>query len=449
VVETAILVVEAAGGGVLELPRRLEALGFGVEQTGTPGDARRRAARARLLVAALGAHTPGCAALLNELRSLRPELPLLVAAAEAGVAEVVEAMRHGACDYLVAPVADEALAGAVARALAAGKAPAAESPDEHAAPGRVRPFITADPGVRALLQSARAVAATRATVLIQGESGTGKEVLAAYIHAHSATPAAPYLAVNCAALPESLAEAELFGYERGAFTGALGRRAGKFELAGEGTLVLDEISELPLTLQAKLLRVLQERAVDRLGGERPVAVNARVIAISNVDLKQAVAAGRFREDLFYRINVLPFRLPPLRERKCDVSLLTAHFLAVLGRRHGRGPMALDEATLARLADQPWRGNVRELENAVERAVLLAVDGRIDPRHLLADEPEATPVGGAGLQPGMSVRAVERLLIMQTLRAVNDNRAQAAEMLGISIRTLRNKLRAYREQPAGA
>jgi DNA-binding NtrC family response regulator len=449
VAETTIMVVAPEGGGAMDLPERLRAQGYRVDVAKGSRDALSRlgASRHRLVIALPAVGAEGCGGLLDGARALRPELPILVAAPQGSVQGAVQAMRHGAFDYLTAPLSCEILGAAVERALAAART--REVADLRPAATRgAKPFITADSALLEMLQTARAVAATRATVLIQGESGTGKEVLAAYLHAHSADPEAPYLAVNCAALPENLAEAELFGYERGAFTGALARKIGKFELAGEGTLVLDEISELPPALQAKLLRVLQERAVDRLGGNRAVPVNARVIAISNVDLGQAVDQGRFREDLYYRIHVLPFRIPPLRERRGDIPLLAAHFLATLGKRHDRGALSMDEATLALLTDQPWRGNVRELENAVERAVLLATHGRIEACHLVTGEPAAEAGGADRVRPGMSVRAVERMLIMKTLRAVNDNRAQAAEMLGISIRTLRNKLRVYREQPSG-
>jgi DNA-binding NtrC family response regulator len=444
------MVVALEGGGAVDLVERLRAQGYRVEVTQGRREALSRlgASRHRLVVVLPAAGAGGCGELLDEARVLQPELPILVAAPQGSVQGAVEAMRHGALDYLAVPLSSDTLSAAVERALGAARqreTVPARPCAEHAA----KPFITADPALQAMLQTARAVAATRATVLIQGESGTGKEVLAAYLHAHSAAPDAPYLAVNCAALPENLAEAELFGYERGAFTGALTRKAGKFELAGEGTLVLDEISELPPALQAKLLRVLQERSVDRLGGDRAVPVNARVIAISNVDLRQAVDQGRFREDLYYRIHVLPFRIPPLRERRGDIPLLAAHFLATLGERHGKAPLSMDDATRTLLTEQPWRGNVRELENAVERAVLLAVNGRIEASHLFPGGPAPEAPGADRVRPGMSVRAMERLLIMKTLRAVNDNRAQASEMLGISIRTLRNKLRDYREQPSGA
>jgi DNA-binding NtrC family response regulator len=239
----------------------------------------------------------------------------------------------------------------------------------------------------------------------------------------------------------------LFGHEKGAFTGAVHRKAGKFELAGAGTVVLDEISEMPLSLQAKLLRVLQERQVDRVGGTRPVAVQARVIAISNVDLKNAVSEGKFREDLYYRINVLPLSIPPLRERKCDIPLLAEHFLKKFAVLNGRDVRCLAKEALSMLVGHAWKGNVRELENTVERAVLIGAGDTLLPEHLILEKSK----NSVGLQDqmavpvGTTVREMEKALIVNTLREVDDNRTRAAEILGISIRTLRNKLREYRTE----
>jgi DNA-binding NtrC family response regulator len=292
---------------------------------------------------------------------------------------------------------------------------------------------------------ARQVAPSMATVLIQGESGTGKELLAAFIHRQGLNPDGPYIAVNCAALPEQLAESELFGHEKGAFTGAITRKLGKFELARKGTLVLDEISEMPLTLQAKLLRALQEREIDRVGGTHAVPVDARVVAITNRDLAQAVARGAFREDLYFRIHVVPLVIPPLRDRVADIPLLAEHFLAHFSSQNGKQPKRFSDEAGRLLARHEWRGNVRELENRVERAVLLAEGDVVEPRHLgLASCPQKPVSGLSGMfvHPGTTVWEMERQLIMGTLSEVNQNRTRAAEMLGISIRTLRNKLREY-------
>ena len=303
-----------------------------------------------------------------------------------------------------------------------------------------------------MLALARQVARSTATVLIQGESGTGKELLAAYIHRHGLHPDAPYVAVNCAALPDTLAESELFGHEKGAFTGAVARKIGKFELARKGTIVLDEIGEMSLALQAKLLRVLQEREIDRVGGGMPTPIEARVVVVTNRDLATAVAAGSFREDLYYRINVVPLRIPPLRERPGDVLLLAHHFLEKFNTFTGKAVARISAEALDLLSRNRWKGNVRELENTLERAVLLADGDTVLPRHLqLAPGPDNGAGGGPprSFRTGITVWEMERDLIMGTLSHVNQNRTHAAELLGISIRTLRNKLKEYRESGAAA
>ncbi len=316
-----------------------------------------------------------------------------------------------------------------------------------AAEGSEAVFVTRNPEMLSVLETARKVARSDANLLILGGSGTGKECLARYVHRHSQRPESPYLAVNCAALPESLAESELFGHERGAFTGAAGRKAGKFEAAGDGTLVLDEISEMPLALQAKLLRVLQEREIDRVGGGRPIPLRCRVIAISNVDLEDAVRQGRFRQDLYYRINVIALQLTPLSRRPEDIPDLVSHFLGKYAGRHGRPVKTASARALELLASRAWPGNVRELENAIERAVLLYEGSALRREHLHFSngmaEPEAAGFPTV-VRAGVRIRDMERHLIFATLEEVQDNRARAAEMLGISIRTLRNKLNAYRE-----
>jgi transcriptional regulator with PAS, ATPase and Fis domain len=299
--------------------------------------------------------------------------------------------------------------------------------------------------VQSILETGCAVAGSQATVLITGESGTGKEVLAAHIHRHSGHAEQPYVAVNCAALPETLMESELFGYEKGAFTGALNRKIGKFEQAGAGTLVLDEISEMPLTLQAKLLRVLQERRIDRIGGMGQVPFNAQVIAISNRDLEQLVRRGQMREDLYYRLNVIPLHLPPLRERPEDIPLLINHFCQHYSRLYQRPIPEIGEDALADLRRSVWKGNIRELENTIERAVLI---GALPPLAKYKNAEQGGPEGAdapLAIRPGLSVKAVEEVLIKRTLQEVNDHREQAAKMLGISVRTLRNKLKEYRHR----
>jgi two-component system response regulator FlrC len=290
------------------------------------------------------------------------------------------------------------------------------------------------------------LSSSSATILIQGESGTGKEVLARHIHRKSQRAHQPFVAINCAALPEGLLESELFGYEKGAFTGALARRAGKFELAHQGTLLLDEIAEMSLGLQAKLLRVLQEREVDRLGSRQPISVDVRVIVTTNRNLSQEVQAGRFREDVYYRLSVMPFTLPPLRDRPDDIELLVEHFSHRSFQRNRRSWNGISDEAMMYLKSRPWRGNVRELENVIERGVLLADNGPLQVEHFQFDEPAlATNPMQA---PSGTIWEMERALILRTLEGHNGNRTHAARTLGISIRTLRNKLREYRQLNGG-
>jgi two-component system response regulator FlrC len=340
-------------------------------------------------------------------------------------------------DFLVKPISPETLAMVVGRALQ----PTAEAPGRTARAG-TGGVLTRDLGMLKTLKMAQTVAASHATILIEGESGTGKELLARFIYEHSARADRPFVAINCAAVPEGLMESELFGYEKGAFTGAVAKKPGRFELAHTGTLLLDEISDLPLFLQSKLLRVLQEREVDVLGGKKPLALDVRVIASTNRSLWEEVKAGRFREDLYYRLNVFPLRLPPLRQRPGDIPLLVEYFVTRACNEHRKPLLTVAPNALSALMAREWRGNIRELQNVVARAVLLAEDGVIASEHLFAgDESAATPA--AAFRPGTTVWGAERNLILATLERVGGNRTHAAKILGISIRTLRNKLHQYR------
>lgn len=301
----------------------------------------------------------------------------------------------------------------------------------------------ADPKMKKIYEVAESIAVSRASVLISGESGTGKELLARFIHSRSPRKNGPFRALNCAAVPEGLLESELFGYERGAFTGADQRKTGKFEQADGGTFLLDEVSELPLLLQAKLLRVLQEGEVERLGGSSPQKVNVRVVATSNRSLEQMVRDAQFREDLFYRLNVIPMRIPPLRERPLDIETLAAEFTRRSCRENGFPPKLVGPDAMVKLKAYGWPGNVRELQNTIERTVLLCPDQMIPAAGLLLPDSGAKEPERAPLAPGMTVGEVERLLILKTLEFTGQNRTRAAEMLGISIRTLRNKLNEYK------
>jgi DNA-binding NtrC family response regulator len=385
--------------------------------------------------------------LLGEIKQAEPHVPVIVITGYGSVQNAVEAMQGGASDYLLKPFSNEALQAAISRAGIVSQERSTVRPDRGTFAAERR-IVTRDPQFLGLLKVAENIAASSATVLVQGESGTGKELLARFIHERGGRRDEPYVAVNCAALPDTLAESELFGHEKGAFTGAVTRKIGKFEAAGRGTIVLDEISEMSPPLQAKLLRVLQERQVDRIGSNRPVSMEARVIAVSNIDLKDAVAAGKFRKDLFYRVNVVPLKIPPLRERREDIQLLARHFCETYGRMNGREAV-VSETAMDLLLRHSWPGNIRELENTIERAVLMGEGTEIAPQDLILDGDDATAgcAGSAHIRAGVTVRDMERKLITTTLQAVNESRAQAAEMLGISIRTLRNKLKEYREANA--
>ena len=391
--------------------------------------------------------------LLAAIQERGIDAPFIMITAYGTITQAVEAMQQGAADFIAKPFSAEDLQRVVERVL---------SPESkqlrHGAKKarRGRPIITNDPLMIRILEMGEAVARSDATVLVQGESGTGKELIARLIHSASPRSAQPFVAVNCAALPASLLESELFGHEKGAFTGAQTRKVGKFELAHGGTCLLDEISEMDLALQAKLLRVLQEREVDRVGGRDPIPIDVRVIATTNRHLEQAVQEGKFRADLYYRLNVIPFTLPPLRERKGDIKLLVEFFMK---QYLPEGAPRLSDEVLDALLAYPWPGNIRELQNAVERAAILS-RGRTPHQSdfLMSVGASASPVSMAAVAPppkessedtkliissGTTVQAMEKALIIETLRATNDNRTQAAKMLGISIRTLRNKLNEYK------
>ena len=380
--------------------------------------------------------------LLAKLHEEHPRLPVVMITAYGTIGQAVDAMRNGAFDFITKPFSADDLERVVTRALQPGKKPVAERESKPRVASLA--IITNDPGFKRVLEIATSVAPSSASVLIQGESGTGKELIARLMHTGSGRAAAPFVAVNCAALPENLLESELFGHEKGAFTGAIGTKIGRFEQANGGTILLDEISEMDLLLQAKLLRVLQEREVDRVGGQRPIAVDVRVVATTNRDLRQMIRQGQFREDLFYRLNVIPITVPSLRERKGDVRLLIEHFV----RRFSNGSaMQLAPGLIAKLEEHPWPGNIRELQNACERAVLLSGGGQIEAEHfMLQSGPRSESAyeesDDLRLRSGLSVAEAEKRLIFETLKATGNNKTRAAELLGISIRTLRNKLNEY-------
>jgi two-component system, response regulator FlrC len=384
------------------------------------------------------------AGLIAALDAERIHVPLVACGTETNAAAAVNAIRAGAKEYIPLPPDAELIAAVIA-------AVARESID----------FLFRDPGMARVVQLADQIAPSEASVLITGESGTGKEVMAKYLHSKSKRAGRAFISINCAAIPENLLESELFGHEKGAFTGAVARRIGKFEEASGGTLLLDEISEMDVRLQAKLLRALQERVIDRVGGQRPVPVDLRIIATSNRNLTEAVRTGTFREDLLFRLNVVNLKLPPLRERPGDIVALADHFVIKYAKANGLGTRALSSEAREQLLRAPWPGNVRELENTLHRAVLLSQSETIGPEAIvmpdgagLGDVVKTASLATQAAQVadtisrsmvGRTVADVERDLILETLDHVLGNRTHAANILGISIRTLRNKLNQYSDE----
>ncbi|MDX9673511.1 MULTISPECIES: sigma-54 dependent transcriptional regulator [unclassified Pseudomonas] len=388
--------------------------------------------------------------LLGLLRARQPQLPVLLMTAHGAVERAVDAMRQGAADYLVKPFEPKALLDLVSRhALGCVSIVDSEGP------------VAVEPASAQLLELAARVARSDSTVLISGESGTGKEVLARYIHQHSHRASRPFIAINCAAIPDNMLEATLFGHEKGSFTGAIAAQAGKFEQADGGTILLDEISEMPLGLQAKLLRVLQEREVERVGARKPITLDIRVVATTNRDLAGEVAAGRFREDLFYRLSVFPLAWRPLRERTADILPLAERLLNKHVNKMKHATAKLSPQAQACLTNYPWPGNVRELDNAIQRALILQQGGLIQPLDFcltgavtftaapviapvqaLVREIEVEAESAGAL--GDDLRRREFQVIIDTLRAERGRRKEAAEKLGISPRTLRYKLAQMRD-----
>ena len=374
--------------------------------------------------------------LLKNIKAKYPNMPVLLMTAYATIDDAVQAMRDGATDYLSKPFAPEVLLNLVGRYAPAQKIIS-------------RTPIVADPSSLKLLELSRKVAKSDATVMVMGPSGSGKEVLSRYIHDQSPRNDAPFVAINCAAIPENMLEATLFGYEKGAFTGAIQACPGKFEQAQDGTLLLDEITEMDLALQAKLLRVLQEREVERLGGRKTVKLNVRVIATSNRDLRKAVDAGEFREDLYYRLNVFPIEWRPLCERPGDIVPLAEHLVQRHASSQGLGTIRLSAAARNKLSQYAWPGNVRELENVVQRALILCENKEIDATDLMIDEDMSAPLEAVqehveDSKLGSELRYQEHQIILDTLVSCNGKRKDVAEKLGISPRTLRYKLARMRE-----
>lgn len=381
---------------------------------------------------------------LDVLKAAKSTMVIL-ATAHGTIESAVDAMKLGAFHYLIKPFSPDALEGVLKKA------------EEHSrcllenkfySEERIGTYLIAkSPSMQKVLQDLDKIAKSQASIFITGESGTGKEVIAGAVHQLSSRSQSPFIKVNCAAIPETLLESEFFGHEKGAFTGAHLRKVGRFELADKGTLLLDEVTEIPLSLQPKLLRAIQEQEFERVGGVRPIKVNCRFLATSNRNMREAIESKIFREDLFYRLNVVPIHLPPLRERREDILALAEFFLEKFCRENHKPLKKFTERASKKLLDYHWPGNVRELANIIERTVVLDFDATIDGEHLYLDsQPPKLAAKEVCLPIGMTLHELEKRMILQTLETEHDNRTRTAAVLGISVRTLRNKLHEYEIVP---
>ena len=474
--ETRILLVGGSLKERLEIQGHLSAMGIDVTAAPDMDIGLQILSRSKFHLV-LVVHDPGSLDVLDFLHAQKgsgDETGVVVLAKKAEMEDAAEAMKGGVLDYRLPPWSGEVLGFVVQRAMQTPRHKRKDAPENgHEAaetlPEEKEPLkkpesgpahtsgsadryriLTRSPAMERLLRQAESVAKSRATCLIQGESGTGKELLARFIHARSDRASGPFVAMNCAALPETLLESELFGHEKGAFSGAVMRKAGKFELADGGTLLLDEVTEMAFPLQAKLLRVLQEGEVDRLGGSTPVAVDVRIVATTNRDVLSAVRAGKFREDLYFRLNVIPLELPPLRERREDIGFLARHFKDHFVLEYGKNGLDFAEGVPEELAERKWPGNVRELKNIIERGVLLSQDRHITLQDLLGKHAEIEEeMAGHGGEKAMGTKTfnlsdMEKEMVQRALSRTSGNRTHAARLLGISVRTLRNKLAEYRK-----
>jgi len=450
-----ILVVDDDHAMRLALSESLESCGYDIVAAENGREALELFKKGKFDLVVTDMKMPGMTGIevLRGVKKLSPEIPVILITAYGTVGTAVEAMKEGAAEFIMKPFSLDDLEAVVKHVLNTfTKKPLQK---QEILPPAQR-IITKDPKFISIIEMLKNVAKSKSSIMIQGESGTGKELLAKYIHHHSNRGNQPFVAVNCAAIPHNLLESEMFGYEKGAFTGASQRKLGKFELAHTGTLLLDEVSEMDNHLQAKLLRVIQESEVDRLGGNAPIPVDVRIVATTNVHLPSAIENKTFRSDLYYRLNVIPVKIPPLRERNGDILYLTDHFLEKFaGERGVKKPLLSDQAA-ALLKTYPFPGNVRELENILERAVLMT-DGSyisaeslcLEPREgeeavrsseSAPDPPPARDV--VPLNPIKTLKDVEKTLICETLNRVDGNKTKAAKLLGISVRTLWNKVNEY-------
>jgi DNA-binding NtrC family response regulator len=448
-----ILIVEDDSAARVGLEQLVRSWGFVAESAADGNEALEKVTTFRPAIVITDLVMPGMDGLelLRALQQQGADVTTLLLTAQGTVETAVEAMKEGAYDYLTKPVdipRFKVLLDRVVERLETLREVKAlrRQLREH---GTFGSLIGNSPEMRKIYQNIEQAAPTSASVLITGDSGTGKELVAQTIHQLSPRASFPFVAINCAAIPETLLESEIFGHEKGAFTGAADRRQGCFELADRGTLFLDEIGEMTPQTQVKLLRVLQERSFRRLGGRTEQSVDVRVIAATNIDPLEAVQAGKLREDLFYRLNVFAFRLPSLRERKEDLPLLVQAFISEFNARNQKSVAGVDHQAMRMLEQYPWPGNVRELRNVIERATILSAGPFIEPRHLppvLSGEPAKQQQPQVALGPGVTVEEAERRLILMTLEHTRDNKTRAAEILGISLKTLHNKLNKLRLRP---
>lgn len=401
-----------------------------------------------LLIAPIHTPTRSGLELLERVKAAHPQTVAIFTTAITHVEKAVEAIRQGAFNYLITPFSAETLQAMLRKAeehasLIEENRSLRQEISVHRA-GKIDQIITESTLMKHILQDVAKIAKSNASVFISGESGTGKEVIAHAIHCQSARSGAAFVKVNCAAIPETLIESEFFGHEKGSFTGALHKRLGRFELADKGTLLLDEISEVPLALQSKLLRAIQEQEFERVGGIDPIRVDVRLISTSNRNMKEAIEQKIFREDLYYRLNVVPLQLPPLRERKEDILPLAEYFLERLCMENHKQRKRLSAEARKKLLAHYWPGNIRELANIIERTVVMDCADLIQPEHLFLDPftPRNAKCPVSPYPQTMTLQEVEKRHILDTLASYHDNRAQTAKALGISIRTLRNKLTQY-------
>jgi len=448
-----ILIVDDDHAMRFALSESLQSCGYEIEAVENGREAIRLFTKKKFDLVVSDMRMPGMTGMevLKGVKKMSPDIPVILITAYGTVSTAVEAMKEGAAEFIMKPFSLDDLEAVVKNVLNTFQA---KTPDEQEVSQNVPGIITRDPKFVSILEMLRNVAKSKSSILIQGESGTGKELLSRYVHQHSNRRDGPFVAVNCAAIPQNLLESEMFGYEKGAFTGASQRKLGKFELADTGTLLLDEVSEMDIHLQAKLLRVIQESEIDRLGGNAPISIDVRIIATTNTEITSAIKNKTFRGDLYYRLNVIPVKIPPLRERNGDILYLANHFLEKFGKRKGAKKPVLSDKAAALLKAYHFPGNVREMENIIERAVLMTHGINISPEYLYLDHPddvvavrmpssELPPVSGmTSLNAAVTLKDAEKALIYDTLDRVDGNKTRAAKILGISVRTLWNKVQEY-------